>query len=64
MKSFELILLQVRQTVRYRTEQWDSKVTRFATDLGTPLPLRFGPDGNLYYAIFSGGGTLYRITAN
>ena len=46
------------------TEQWDSKVTRFGTDLGTPLPLRFGPDGNLYYATFGGGGTLYRITAN
>tara|TARA_B100000767_G_C19769757_1_gene539336 strand:+ start:1717 stop:2790 length:1074 start_codon:yes stop_codon:yes gene_type:complete len=46
------------------SEQWDSKVTRFATDLGTPLPLRFGPDGDLYYATFGGGGTLYRITAN
>ena len=45
-------------------EQWDSKVTRFATDLGTPLPLRFGPDGDLYYATFGGGGTLYRITAS
>ena len=45
-------------------EQWDSKVTRFATDLGTPLPLRFAPDGNLYYATFGGGGSLYRITAS
>lgn len=45
-------------------DQWDSKVTRFATDLGTPLPLRFGPDGNLYYATFGGGGSLYRITAS
>jgi len=24
----------------------------------------FGPDGDLYYATFGGGGTLYRITAN
>jgi glucose/arabinose dehydrogenase len=46
------------------SEQWDSKVTRFATDLGTPLPLRFGPDGSLYYATFGSGGTLYRITAS
>jgi hypothetical protein len=46
------------------SEQWDSEVTRFGTDLGTPLPLRFGPDGNLYYATFGGGGSLYRITTS
>ena len=46
------------------SEQWNSTVTRFATDLGTPLPVVFGPDGDLYYATFGGGGTLYRITAN
>ncbi|MAE79870.1 MAG: hypothetical protein CL967_08940 [Euryarchaeota archaeon] len=46
------------------SEQWDSKVTRFATDLGTPLPLRFGPDGALYYATFGSGGALYRITSS
>ena len=46
------------------SEQWNSTVTRFATDIGTPLPLVFGPEGNLYYATFGGGGTLYRITAN
>lgn len=43
---------------------WSGDVTRFAVDLGTPLPLRFSPDGNLYYATFGGGGTLYRIVAN
>jgi hypothetical protein len=42
---------------------WDSKVTRFAVDLGTPLPLRFNANGDLYYATFGNDGTLYRITA-
>ena len=37
---------------------------RFATDLGTPLPLRFHPDGDLYYATFGNGGTLYKISLN
>lgn len=46
------------------SEQWNSTVTRFATDVGTPLPMAFGPEGDLYYATFGGGGTLYRITAN
>lgn len=41
---------------------WSSEVTRFAIDLGTPLPLRFSPDGDLYFATFGQGGTLYRIT--
>ena len=42
---------------------WDSKVTRFAVDLGTPLPLRFDANGDLYYATFGNDGSLYRITA-
>ena len=46
------------------SEQWDTEVTRFATDVGTPLPLIFAPNGDLYYATFGGGGTLYRITAS
>ncbi|MBT3971988.1 MAG: hypothetical protein HOE92_07205 [Euryarchaeota archaeon] len=40
---------------------WSSEVSRFAVDLGTPLPLRFSPDGDLYFATFAQGGTLYRI---
>ena len=40
---------------------WDSDVESIATELGTPLPLRFAPDGDLYYATFGGGGTLNRI---
>ena len=42
-------------------DQWDTHVTRFATDVGTPLPISFSPDGTLYYATFGGNGGLYRI---
>lgn len=42
---------------------WTTEVTRFATDVGTPLPISFSPDGTLYYATFGGNGGLYRITA-
>lgn len=66
-KGHEIVRIDFTPVVTNSTnpdEQWDSKVTKFATDLGTPLPLRFGPDGNLYYATFGGGGTLYRITAS
>ena len=41
---------------------WGGETTRFATDLGTPLPLRFHPNGDLYYATFGNDGSLYRIT--
>ncbi len=41
---------------------WEGETTRFATDLGTPLPLRFHPNGDLYYATFGNDGSLYRIT--
>ena len=34
---------------------WDSQETRIATELGTPLPLRFDSAGNLYYATFGSG---------
>jgi glucose/arabinose dehydrogenase len=40
---------------------WDADETRIATQLGTPLPLRFSPSGDLYYATFGGGGTLNRF---
>ena len=43
--------------------QWDVEMTRFATDVGTPLPITFAPDGTLYYATFGGGGGLYQISA-
>ena len=42
---------------------WDSEESVFAKNLGTPLPLRFSPSGELYYAIFGGGGTLYKVVS-
>jgi glucose/arabinose dehydrogenase len=42
---------------------WDSEVSVFAENLGTPLPITFGPSGDLYYATFGGDGTLYRISS-
>ena len=42
---------------------WDSEETVFAKNVGTPLPLRFRPSGELYYAIFGGGGTLYKVVS-
>ena len=42
---------------------WDSETSLFAKDLGTPLPLRFSPSGDLYYAIFGNGGTLYKVSS-
>lgn len=42
---------------------WGSETSLFAQDLGTPLPLRFSPSGDLYYAIFGNGGTLYKVSS-
>ena len=35
----------------------------FAEDLGTPLPIAFHPNGDLYFAVFGSNGKLYKITA-
>tara|TARA_B100001250_G_scaffold408697_1_gene431564 strand:+ start:343 stop:1416 length:1074 start_codon:yes stop_codon:yes gene_type:complete len=43
---------------------WNSEESRIAIELGTPLPLRFSPNGDLYYATFGSGGTLNRIISN
>ncbi|MCH1540806.1 MAG: hypothetical protein L7S56_05160 [Candidatus Poseidonia sp.] len=40
---------------------YTTEITRFAWDVGTPLPLAFHPDGTLTYATFGQGGTLYSI---
>ena len=35
----------------------------FASDLGTPLPIVFHPNGDLFYATFGGNGRIHVITA-
>ena len=43
---------------------WLSDETVIAKDIGTPLPLRFHPTtGDLYFANFGEGGSLWRISA-
>ena len=43
---------------------WLSDETVIAKDIGTPLPLRFHPTtGELYFANFGEGGSLWRISA-
>ena len=42
---------------------WEGTTTSFATNLGTPLPIAFHPDGDLFYATFGGNGRLHVIQA-
>ena len=42
---------------------WRGEVSPVLEGLSTPLPLRFHPGGDLYYAEY-GHGTLYRVTAS
>lgn len=41
---------------------WVGDVEIFAEDVGTPLPITGGPDGNLYYATFDHGGAVHVIS--
>ena len=41
---------------------WVGDVEIFAEDVGTPLPITGGPDGNLYYATFDHGGSVHVIS--
>nr|AIF02237.1 L-sorbosone dehydrogenase [uncultured marine group II/III euryarchaeote KM3_155_G07] len=43
-------------------QNWSGVVTPVLDGLQTPLPLRFHPDGDLYYAEYA-QGTLHRVTA-
>ena len=41
---------------------WVGDVEVFASQVGTPLPITGGPDGNLYYATFDHGGAVHVIS--
>ena len=41
---------------------WEGDVEVFASNVGTPLPITGGPDGNLYYATFDHGGAVHVIS--
>jgi glucose/arabinose dehydrogenase len=43
-------------------QNWSGEVSLVLDGLSTPLPLRFHPDGDLYYAEYA-QGTLHRVTA-
>ena len=42
---------------------WSGTTSVFASDLGTPLPIVFHPNGDLFYATFGGNGRIHVITA-
>jgi glucose/arabinose dehydrogenase len=41
---------------------WKGDASIFAWDVGTPLPITAGPDGNLYYGTFDNGGAIFKIS--
>ena len=43
---------------------WSGTTSVFASDLGTPLPIVFHPNGDLFYATFGGNGRVHVITAS
>ena len=59
-QGHEILRIDVRFSETSATYQ--TEISRFAWDAGTPLPLVFHEDGTLFYATFGHGGTLYSIT--
>ena len=43
------------------SQEWEVEITVVVEDLATPLPLKFHPNGDLYFAEYA-HGTLYRLT--
>ena len=65
--SWNTILPQGHEIVRIDLNATGGEVigttSVFAEDVGTPLPITFHPNGDLYFAVFGSNGKLYKITA-
>ena len=65
--SWNTILPQGHEIVRIDLDSSNAKVVGttsvFAEDVGTPLPITFHPNGDLYFAVFGSNGKLYKISA-
>ena len=65
--SWNTILPQGHEIVRIDLNSSNGKVVGttsvFAEDVGTPLPITFHPNGDLYFAVFGSNGKLYKISA-
>jgi glucose/arabinose dehydrogenase len=64
--SWNTILPQGHEIVRIDLDPRNGDVvgttTVFAEDVGTPLPIAFHPNGDLYFAVFGSNGKLYKIS--
>ena len=65
--SWNTLLPQGHEIVRIDLDSSNGKVVGttsvFAEDVGTPLPITFHPNGDLYFAVFGSNGKLYKISA-
>ena len=57
-KGHQILKIDFTQT----ENGWVGDVEIFASEVGTPLPITAGPDGNLYYATFDHGGAVHVIS--
>ena len=66
--SWNTLLPQGHEIVRIDLDTSGENVlgttTVFAEDVGTPLPITFHPNGDLYFAVFGSNGKLYKISAD
>jgi len=64
--SWNTILPQGHEIVRIDLDPRSGEVVGttsvFAEDVGTPLPIAFHPNGDLYFAVFGSNGKLYKIS--
>jgi len=56
----EIIRIDLIQNSSY-SQGWEVEITVVVEELATPLPLKFHPNGDLYFAEYA-HGTLYRLT--